>query len=62
MQLPFHCQWQDIKDLFRGAGKVIRADVAQEPGGKSRGFGIVQFATIEDAKKAIGKVNSTAIR
>ncbi|ORZ17137.1 hypothetical protein BCR42DRAFT_413994 [Absidia repens] len=51
--LPFHCQWQDVKDLFRGAGKILRADVAQEPGGKSRGFGTVLYTTFEDAENAI---------
>lgn len=24
-QLPFNCQWQELKDLMRGAGAVLRA-------------------------------------
>lgn len=28
LQLPFHIQWQDLKDLFRQAGTILRADVA----------------------------------
>ena len=55
IQLPFHCQWQDVKDLFRNAGNILRADVVQGPDGRSRGFGTVLFATYEDAKKAMGK-------
>ncbi|KAI7850351.1 hypothetical protein BDC45DRAFT_409064, partial [Circinella umbellata] len=51
--LPFHCQWQDVKDLFRNAGNILRADVVQGPDGRSRGFGTVLFATYEDAKKAM---------
>ncbi|KAI8148642.1 hypothetical protein BJV82DRAFT_664000 [Fennellomyces sp. T-0311] len=51
--LPFHCQWQDVKDLFRNAGNILRADVVQGPDGRSRGFGTVLFATHEDAKKAM---------
>ncbi|KAI8368303.1 uncharacterized protein BYT42DRAFT_586086 [Radiomyces spectabilis] len=51
--LPFHCQWQDVKDLFRNAGNILRADVAQGPDGRSRGFGTVLFATHDSAKKAI---------
>ncbi|ORX62868.1 hypothetical protein DM01DRAFT_1314514 [Hesseltinella vesiculosa] len=51
--LPFAAQWQDIKDLFRPAGKVIRADVAQDFDGRSRGFGTVLFATPEDADNAV---------
>ncbi|KAG9073184.1 hypothetical protein KI688_000971 [Linnemannia hyalina] len=51
--LPFQCQWQDLKDLFRKAGNIIRADVAHGYDGRSRGFGSVLFATPEDAKTAI---------
>ncbi|KAF9155225.1 hypothetical protein BG015_010621 [Linnemannia schmuckeri] len=51
--LPFQCQWQDLKDLFRKAGNIIRADVAHGYDGRSRGFGSVLFATPEDAKAAI---------
>ncbi|KAF9976627.1 hypothetical protein BGZ73_008166 [Actinomortierella ambigua] len=51
--LPFLCQWQDLKDLFRKAGNIIRADVVHDFNGRSRGFGSVLFATQEDAKNAI---------
>ncbi|KAF9363949.1 hypothetical protein BGX34_002929 [Mortierella sp. NVP85] len=51
--LPFQCQWQDLKDLFRKAGTVVRADVVLGYDGRSRGFGSVQFATPEDASNAI---------
>ncbi|KAF9128947.1 hypothetical protein BGW39_004599 [Mortierella sp. 14UC] len=51
--IPFQCQWQDLKDLFRKAGNIIRADVAHGSDGRSRGFGSVLFATPEDAKTAI---------
>lgn len=51
--LPFHCQWQDLKDLFRAAGNIQRADVALSAEGKSRGFGTVLFATPEDAQNAV---------
>lgn len=53
MQLPFHCQWQDLKDLFRSAGQIVRADVAIGPDGRSRGYGTVLFATEADALKAV---------
>lgn len=51
--LPFHCQWQDLKDLFRAAGNIQRADVALGPEGRSRGFGTVLFSTVEDAQNAV---------
>ncbi|KAL1924842.1 uncharacterized protein VTP21DRAFT_4496 [Calcarisporiella thermophila] len=51
--IPFQCQWQDLKDLFRKAGNILRADVATGLDGRSRGFGTVIYATPEDAQKAI---------
>ncbi|OAV94897.1 hypothetical protein, variant [Puccinia triticina 1-1 BBBD Race 1] len=51
--LPFNLQWQDLKDLFRQAGNILRADVATTVEGRSRGFGTVLFATAEDALKAL---------
>ncbi|KAF9922945.1 hypothetical protein BGZ65_009252 [Modicella reniformis] len=56
--LPFQCQWQDLKDLFRKAGPIIRADVALGYDGRSRGFGSVLFATPEDARNAISRSQS----
>ncbi|KAF9788638.1 hypothetical protein BJ322DRAFT_1050218 [Thelephora terrestris] len=55
--LPFHCQWQDLKDLFRQAGTILRADVAFGPDGRSRGFGTVVFASEIDAERAVKMFN-----
>jgi len=59
-QLPFHCQWQDLKDLFRQAGAVIRADVALGVDGRSRGFGTVVLASDVDADRAVKMFNGCA--
>jgi RNA recognition motif-containing protein len=48
-------RWQDLKDLFRKAGQVLRADVALSVDHRSKGHGTVLFATVEDAQAAIGK-------
>jgi RNA recognition motif-containing protein len=50
-------QWQDLKDLFRPAGVVIRADVASTPDGQSRGFGTVLLASADDAQRAATMFN-----
>ena len=55
--LPFNCQWQDLKDLFRAAGQILRADVSLGPDGRSRGFGTVLFSTADDAFKAVQMFN-----
>lgn len=53
--LPFSTTWHTLKDLFREAGEVIRADVMTSKFGKSRGFGTVVFGTPEDAENAVAK-------
>ena len=57
IQLPFHIQWQDLKDLFRQAGAVQRADVALGADGRSRGFGTVSFSNEADAERAVRMFN-----
>jgi RNA recognition motif. (a.k.a. RRM, RBD, or RNP domain) len=32
-------KWQDLKDFFKPCGTVVRADVMEEPGGRSKGCG-----------------------
>ncbi|KAI9017315.1 hypothetical protein BC832DRAFT_544185 [Gaertneriomyces semiglobifer] len=51
--LPYVVAWQDLKDLFRQAGNVIRADVMEGPDRRSKGMGIVVFETIPEAQHAI---------
>jgi len=52
--------WQDLKDHMRQAGDVVRADVLKDKRTKkSKGFGYVEFQTVQDAEKAIEKLNRT---
>jgi len=60
--LPFSIQWQELKDLFKQAGVVIRADIAQDNQGRSRGFGSIVMATSEEAQTAIRILNGTEIQ
>lgn len=55
--LPYKFSWQDLKDLCRPAGAVIRADIATDRDGRSRGFGTVAFATPSDANAALEMLN-----
>ncbi|KAG5719554.1 hypothetical protein E4T56_gene14190 [Termitomyces sp. T112] len=55
--LPYRVRWQDLKDLFRRAGTVLRADVSLGPDNRSRGYGTVLLATAEDAGRAIDLFN-----
>ncbi|OAX81823.1 hypothetical protein ACJ72_03836 [Emergomyces africanus] len=55
--LPFNVGWQDLKDLFRQAGAVVRADVHVDPSGRPKGSGIVAFESADDARNAIQQFN-----
>ncbi|PVG01358.1 RNA-binding domain-containing protein [Serendipita vermifera] len=51
--LPYQAGWQDLKDLFRNAGNIIRADINIGIDGRAKGSGTVVFETANDAKNAI---------
>eukprot|EP01039_Chlorochromonas_danica_P006319 gene6319-6968_t len=58
-QLPFDVAWQDLKDHFKTIGPVLRADVALDASGRSRGFGFVEYENAEDATRAIAQLNES---
>ena len=37
-------KWQDLKDLFKSCGTVVRADVMEEPGGRSKGIDVLYLS------------------
>ncbi|CBZ52736.1 putative Gbp1p protein [Neospora caninum Liverpool] len=55
--LPWRTSWQDLKDLFRECGDVVRADVMTMPDGRSKGVGTVLFSTPEGAQRAVELFN-----
>lgn len=58
MQLPYQAGWQDLKDLFRTAGNIIRADINIGADGRPKGSGTVVFETPKDAQQAISTLFS----
>ncbi|EEP80638.1 conserved hypothetical protein [Uncinocarpus reesii 1704] len=53
--LPWSTCNEDLVELFSTIGKVERAEIQYEQNGRSRGTGVVQFDTIENAETAISK-------
>ncbi|KII87679.1 hypothetical protein PLICRDRAFT_112088 [Plicaturopsis crispa FD-325 SS-3] len=51
--LPYQAGWQDLKDLFRAAGNIVRADINIGADGRPKGSGTVVFETPKDATQAI---------
>ncbi|KAJ3071249.1 hypothetical protein HDU98_005630 [Podochytrium sp. JEL0797] len=59
--LAYEVGWQDLKDYMRKCGEVIFADVLTMPGGRSKGCGVVEYATAEEADRAIRELNDTPL-
>ncbi|KAG0197588.1 hypothetical protein BGX28_008968 [Mortierella sp. GBA30] len=55
--LPYSVNWKDMKDLFRRAGPVTRADVFQTNDMRSKGSGTVIFDRTMDVSRAISMFN-----
>ena len=55
--LSSRCSWQDLKDYLREGGEVTYAEAHQ----KVRNEGIVDFATYDDMKAAIEKLDNTEL-
>jgi RNA recognition motif-containing protein len=53
IKLPYQAGWQDLKDLFRTAGSIVRADINIGVDGRPKGSGTVVFETPKDAQQAI---------
>ncbi|KAG0183174.1 hypothetical protein DFQ29_009250 [Apophysomyces sp. BC1021] len=52
--LPYSASWQDMKDLFRKAGRVLHTDIISDPETRrSTGSGLVVFDDPRDARTAI---------
>lgn len=47
--LAWDVSWQDLKDYFKQIGHVLRAEVMSDSNGRSKGCGIVEFSTSDDA-------------
>ncbi len=60
-QLAWAVTWQTLKDHFKTVGNVIRADVVTDATGRSKGFGTVEFATVEEAQKAVSELNNSTL-
>jgi len=57
--LPFGCNWQTLKDMGRPFGEVLFADLALEPSGRSRGFGVLTFAQPGSARACIANLHGS---
>ncbi|CAH0473971.1 unnamed protein product [Peronospora belbahrii] len=59
--LSWNVKWQELKDHMKKAGTVVHADVLEETNGRSKGCGLVEYASQEEAAKAIAELNNTEL-
>ena len=54
--------WQALKDHFKTAGDVLKADVMMDDAtGRSKGCGIVKMASAQDAENAKAQLNDSEL-
>ncbi|KAK2803708.1 hypothetical protein FQN49_008867, partial [Arthroderma sp. PD_2] len=56
--LSYDVKWHHLKDFMRQAGEVLFADVLLLPNGMSKGCGIVEYATREQAQQAVATLSN----
>eukprot|EP01116_Phalansterium_solitarium_P013658 TRINITY_DN3105_c0_g3_i1.p4 TRINITY_DN3105_c0_g3~~TRINITY_DN3105_c0_g3_i1.p4 ORF type:complete len:158 (-),score=45.68 TRINITY_DN3105_c0_g3_i1:278-751(-) len=59
--LSWRTTWQMLKDHFRKAGDVVRAEVMLEPDGRSRGCGVVEFREPASVANALQTLQQTEL-
>jgi cold-inducible RNA-binding protein len=60
--IPFGASEEDLKKLFSEVGEVQSVKIVTNSySGRPRGFGFVEMASQEDAKKAISTLNSKTL-
>jgi len=60
--LSWDVSWPELKDHMKTAGEVVRADVISEHNGRSKGCGIVEYATEDEAQQAIATLTHTELQ
>lgn len=59
--LAWKTSWQDLKDKFRECGTVVYANVTRGEDGRSKGWGIVEFETPDEAISAVQTLNGAEL-
>jgi RNA recognition motif-containing protein len=59
--LSFKTKDAQLQTEFESAGKVVRAKVIRDYNHRSLGYGFVEMATLEDAKRAIDAMNKKTL-
>eukprot|EP00992_Anisonema_acinus_P007926 TRINITY_DN3981_c0_g1_i1.p1 TRINITY_DN3981_c0_g1~~TRINITY_DN3981_c0_g1_i1.p1 ORF type:complete len:266 (-),score=34.92 TRINITY_DN3981_c0_g1_i1:172-969(-) len=59
--LGYRVSWQDLKDHFREVGKPTFAEIFMDRDGRSKGCGVLEFQTVEEAQRAVKELTDTKL-
>ncbi|SCM22966.1 RNA-binding protein, putative [Plasmodium chabaudi chabaudi] len=59
--LPWKVTWPILKAHMKKAGEVVRVDIFEDAQGRSKGCGIVEYSTCEEAQEAISSLNDSKL-
>lgn len=60
--LNYRTDWRALKDHFKQVGNVKYADIFTDPHtGRSKGVGLVEFASEQDAARAVQELNNSSL-
>ncbi|KAG4304653.1 hypothetical protein PORY_002046 [Pneumocystis oryctolagi] len=59
--LSYDVKWHHLKDFMKQAGEVIFADVLMLPNGMSKGCGVAEYATRDEAQNAINTLSNQTL-
>lgn len=59
--LDYKVTWWKLKDVFKLAGNVIKAEIKEDANGKSRGMGVVVFEHPMEAVQAVSMFNGQVL-
>ncbi|KAJ4481194.1 hypothetical protein J3R30DRAFT_3465030 [Lentinula aciculospora] len=58
-RIPFDVEDADLHDTFSPFGDVKRVSIAKDPSGARRGFGHIEYGSIEEASAAMNALNNS---
>jgi len=60
--LPFVFDDEELKELFSTVGPVSKASIVTKPNGDSKGFGFVEYESLEASAKCVEELNNQVVK
>jgi RNA recognition motif-containing protein len=53
--LPWKCSSSELVKAFKGFGTIRRVNIPATPDGRTKGYGFIEFSSLEESIQAIAK-------